>query len=261
MSILIDADGERIDVAAASSVNSLDAMTIVMWEYATSISGGTAQNLMSKGPNNSQWLFFRPGADINDLSFFHDRATTDTLVRSSVSLFASNAWRFIAATDENNVAPRLYWGSLTQAVAEVSSYNLQMTGVGSPADDSANGIRVGVNQTSSGQNNAKSRFAYIQIYNRRLSLGELESLQWRMRALSGCVLFLVPGYNGTGTQTDYSGNGNHGTIVSTASVADHVPIPFRRCGPLWMPKSVASKSFPPFRSTHQPRFFDRRRAS
>jgi hypothetical protein len=58
--------------------------------------------------------------------------------------------------------------------------------------------------------------------------------------VAGCKLHAVYGYNGTGTQPDWSGNANNGTVQGTTAVADHVPLTFRKHGSLYVPYAVAA---------------------
>ena len=61
------------------------------------------------------------------------------------------------------------------------------------------------------------------LHNRRLSLGELKTQQFAPHPVSETVLFVPLGFNGTGTQADWSGNGNNCKVTGATQSAD-VPI-------------------------------------
>jgi len=86
-------------------------------------------------------------------------------------------------------------------------------------------------------------------FDRALSLGEIRSLQFHPRVLSGCVLYSHYGFNGTGTQPDWSGKGNSGTVTG-ATVSNHVPLgsPFGFDDPL--PYIVTPSSVVPLFEKH-----------
>ena len=63
----------------------------------------------------------------------------------------------------------------------------------------------------------------LQVHNTDLALAEIQRQQFRPHPLASTLVFCMLGYAGTGTQPDWSGNGNNGTVTG-ATVADHVPL-------------------------------------
>ena len=57
-----------------------------------------------------------------------------------------------------------------------------------------------------------------------MPLAQMQALQFNLHPTTNTLLLSHYGYNGTGTQPDWSGNGHNGTVTG-ATVADHVPMP------------------------------------
>lgn len=67
---------------------------------------------------------------------------------------------------------------------------------------------------------------------------QMQQFNQHCPVVAGCTLFTHYGYNGISTQPDWSGTGNVGTVTG-ATVADHVPLTFRKYGPLYVPYTGA----------------------
>jgi len=65
--------------------------------------------------------------------------------------------------------------------------------------------------------------AIVAVVDRVLTLGEIQSWQFRPRVVSGTKLFCHLGYDGVGDQADWSGTVGTGTNTG-ATQADHVPL-------------------------------------
>jgi hypothetical protein len=144
--------------------------------------------------------------------------------------YGTNKWCFAAITMDFNGAngnQKLYHGDLSTLAVEPSAYSLQTVGTGTRPSDASVDAFIG---NSSNANVALGgALSIVAVFNRVLSLGEIQSWQFDPRMMAGCVGLWRLGDNGTGTQPDYSGNGNAGTVTS-ATQADNPPLrrPWRR---------------------------------
>lgn len=158
------------------------------------------------------------------------RAGGDTAINyvTNDAPLSANAWRCVAATMDTSVTSsciHIYTGSLTANMVE-RAYGTSDNGSGtSTNDDSAKKLFLG--------NIAADTQAFvgdigpIALFNRILSLGEIQSWQFRPRLLAGCVGFWRLGRNGTSVQPDLSGNGNAGTVETGITRVADVPLGFR----------------------------------
>lgn len=126
------------------------------------------------------------------------------------------------ATDQKG-----FFGDESTLVSEIS-YSFQQAGTGTYNSDTLQPLRVMNNDTP---NNAMAGdFAWVGIWNAQLTLTDL-LLQWKnlqapIVKRSNNVLFChygIHGSGGVGTQLDWSGNANNGTITG-ATKADHAPL-------------------------------------
>ena len=231
-----------VNVGSAASLDNLTAITILAWVYPTSIATND-QVIWSKTEVSSftayNTLYLSSGGG-GDGSIYADtkRATTDTLVNSAGSVVSDNAWQFIGAVKDTGGASsdqKLYYGTLSAVVAEVGSYTTQQVGSGTVGDDSAQSASIGNASPTSPQ--SWSRFigsiAWVGVWNRKLSLSEIQVQSQHPQVTSGCVGMWFLGLQGTSTHIDFSGNSNSGTVTG-ATVSDNPPI--------WLFSSTASNS-------------------
>jgi len=225
---------DKVNCDSGASLDNVQVGTLIVWCYPTSITTfGTATN---KGGTMRVRV---KDTNTGDVYFFYGRSVQGIDSRSTANALVANAWQCIACRWDFNGASsdqQIFVGSLTVAATEVSYAN-QSVGSGTN-NNSADNLFVG-NVSATGTASFPGRIAFAGLWNRYLTLGEIHAQQFRPHVTSGCVLFVELGYAGTSTQPDWSGNGNNGTVTG-ATVADHVPIPFRRSGPLYVPYTVAA---------------------
>ena len=221
-----DGSSNNVNYGSGSSLDNLHEHTLIMWLYVRSL---TASNriVASKEVNSAttfdkQWQIRSSG----QLDTFMNTSGTDATARSNTgagNVVYAGQWFYIVFSMSSSMVPRLYLGTATTTVKEVS-YVTQTTGTGSPTDESASNFILGNNQLLARAGNFD--IAYVQYINRELSLGELRSLQYRPRFVTGTRLLSFPGFNRTGTQTDYSGFGNSGTVTGATLSLPTPPIRF-----------------------------------
>lgn len=216
-----DGTSDRIAVAANATIDDLTAFTTLQWVYMTAFTSG--RRFWSKGPAapNGKDLAMDFINTPNSVFFQVARATTTALASSVANIYADNAWACIVTTYDEADGPRIFAGSLTAALAEVSYAAARTIGAGATSADNTETLKIFNRQTLVGA--PAGRVGEFLFWNRRLTLGELRTHQFRPHASSGLVVWHK--YNeGTGTQRDYSGNKNTGTVTGATALANHVPL-------------------------------------
>lgn len=215
---LVDNSTDNVNYGSGSGLDSptLTAATLMFWVYPTTVANALRQVIGKKGAANTGWVVVKRGADGTNWAFLVDRATTDAGV--DITGVQANVWQYMAyswnvgATDFHS-----YLGTLSAVATEISAG--VATGSGAQVDDSAESLIVG----QGNQNATGMRMGIVQIVNRVLTLAEIQHLQFHPYPIPGTVLYTHLGLTGTGTQPDWSGNGNTGTVTG-ATVSEHVPL-------------------------------------
>jgi hypothetical protein len=214
----VTAGTDVVNHGSDSSLDDLSSFTLAFWAMPDALASNNA--LWGKLTNTSANNRFVASDGLGNLRFFilgsanWDYRTNDTPV-------STGNWYYIAVTFDAGVSPdvAIYVGSPTSILSE-SAYTTSTDGSAKVAD-SNNNLHIGNNGNAA--NCWDGKIATAQIWNRALTLGELQAQQFRPRVTNGCVLYTHYGFNGTGTQPDWSGNGNSGTVTG-ATVSDHVPL-------------------------------------
>jgi len=206
---------DRVDCGSAAGIDNLVAWSMCGWAYITDL--GVFSRFMSKGDDVKEVMF---GGSAGNTRLRQARPTNATAVENGA--FPLNSWRFFAGTYDGTDGPRLFRGSLTARVTEVS-YSQRDTGSGAETSDAANSLWIGNRPTGTANRAPAGRIANACFINRRLTLGELGRLQFRLLPDADTLGLWHLGFNGTGTQPDLSGHGNNGSVTG-AAVADHVPL-------------------------------------
>jgi hypothetical protein len=229
MSLLCNANGERINFGSATELDDLSAFTVIMWVYVNTLS--TYDYLGGKNSaSNDQIRLQIADVSTNGQIAAQVGYTGVNCFYASDYVVPSGQWSYIAwAFDDGASANdffRLYWGDLdTLATSRTITYNDDPTG--SRNSDAAESWCVG-DPLYSGVDPVDSNHALFALYDKRLSTEEIQKQQFCLApvvALSNLVIFSELGLmGGTGTQPDLSGEDNTGS-VSSATKADHVPLP------------------------------------
>lgn len=228
MSLTFTASTNVVNFGSSASVDALGtAGTFVGWYYPTSLAGDRAYFYkMTSG--YAGFGFSPPSANPNGLRMTLDRATTLLRIQDNDSVVTSSAWNFVAATWNTaglNADQKLFVGSLTSVVSEVASYNFQQVGSGTPTSVTSEDLGVG-NVPSNPAAFAAwvGDIAFVAFWSTQLSLAQIRAQQFSPHVTANCVLFCWLGFNGTGTQPDWSGNGNNGTVTGTTASNTNVPV-------------------------------------
>jgi hypothetical protein len=242
---------DRVNHGSAASLDNLDPLTYALWVYPTTVTGNRsiiAKSSAAGSPNGKALGF--DGASTR-LQFIVDRVTTDTNYVTNLSALTTNKWCFIAVTFNSGGAAgeivNIYQGDFTAALAE-GTYSTAADGSGANRDEAAISLSVGNTTPATPASAFQGRIAWAGVWNRELSVSELRTQQFHPAKTSGNVLFVAYGFNGTGSQIDWSGNANAGTVTGASLTPDHVAL-----GPLFgfdddLPYNVSTVAAPCLRS-------------
>jgi hypothetical protein len=217
---------DKVDCGSAASLDDIPsaAFTVYAWVYRTA--NGANQHIFSKDNSfPSGWSLTANNVSGTDgelrfVVFRNTSTATDWADAISVSgTIPLNTWTFVAGRYDPATTPqmKLYAGGLTTPVAEVASYFRQQDGTGSFLSDAAANLYVGNLQRST----TLPFLGRIQrggLIPGALALGDLQILQYgtlvQAAAFAPKLLF---DFQATGTQLDFSGNGNTGTITGATT--------------------------------------------
>jgi hypothetical protein len=205
---------DKITVTNPLTFGAGTALTHVMWVYrhAANVS---ANRGMNKGITDVLVRF----NSANLWEFNITRAGGIALADvADTALLLLDTWECIALTYDETDGPRIFRGTLTTPMTEVT-YLTRTVSSGDTSADSGD-LWIG-NRSAAGSLSAPLRFSHYAMYSRRFELGELQAHRFDWRPRPDC-LFLYD-IHGTGTQLDRSGNGRNGTVTG-GSIANHVPI-------------------------------------
>ena len=207
----------QVDFGSAASIDDLVTCTF-MFIYRPTTVDTTFRYLWRKHTGSA-------GTSINhnNSDFELDRiySTTDMFVSSTGDIISANNWYVTFFVDAGaGVAPRIYHALLGSALAEVS-YGAQQTPVGTLTTDASATALVGFRDST-------SRFigdiAVVAVWEEVFSLEDCKQQYWRAFPTVNSRVLTHLGFNGTGTQPDWTGSGNSGTVTGT-TVTGHAPIP------------------------------------
>lgn len=218
MSLLFGANtNDRVLLAAGN--DNQHTFTVLQWIYRTADTN--FRRLWHKGSPGDAKSFINWSTFANDARFAVKRATTDAAAATAASALPQNQWLFVATTYDATDGPRIFVGTLTTTVAEVS-YASRVVGSGAESSDSDSAWSFGADPTTNGSQ-FEGRQAIAAHYRRRFSLAELKAYQFTPRNDADCDILLH--VHGTGTQPNLStlGRGLNGSVTG-ATVAPHVPL-------------------------------------
>ena len=157
----------------------------------------------------------------SDIGIARIYSTTNMVATSTGDVISAGNWYVSFFVDGGvAVAPRIYHAQLGSALVEVS-YAQQDTPVGTLTGDATATVLVGFRD-------ATRRFigdmAVVAVWEEAFSLDQCKAQYWRAVPTATSVLISQLGFNGTGTQPDWSGNLNTGAVTA-ATVTDHAPLP------------------------------------
>jgi hypothetical protein len=217
MALLFDADGEKVNHGSASDIDSI-AVGTVLYILRPSVVNAS-HHIFRKGIATFSRLIIDSAGHIE---FGKHRTTTNLLIVTSSTPATANVWQAIAASwnlSGANGNQHLYHANLGSAITE-QAYTTQQVGSGTH-DDSASDWNVGC-RLDTGAAAFRGEIARQQVWDRQLSLSEINTAVYEY--LSGSLMHSEYGYNGVGTQVDYSGKGHAGTVTGATEATSHAPV-------------------------------------
>jgi hypothetical protein len=200
-------NSDRLTIAASGTVNSLTAWTNIGW-FRPSGFGGGGLRMWAKQSSSGGRHAGAIGNSAGVLTHDAQRATTDAGATSSTALLV-DTWQCVAFTYDETDGTRIFIGTHNDPMSEVL-YSSRTVGSGATEADAGNPLYFGnrdtLNAAFLGQIQEHAHFGW------RMSLDEMQAWQ-RDPSPVGARVFIVHGQNGTGTQTDLTGNANHGTVT------------------------------------------------
>lgn len=241
------ANSTRIDCGNPTILTDLTQVTCCAWIYNTSTSN-LSRDIWGKGTNVRR---MRISAVTNRFGIVVSRATTPLNaegVCTNFPAYALNKWLFFCGqldTGGANGDQKLYVGDQLSRPVEPSAYQTQSVGSGIVTSDSGGNFQIG-NQASGTA--WVGRLASVAIWNRLLSYAEILQ-QWELgltnfgllAPTAGCVNLVFPGFNGVGSQRDWSGHDNHGTVTGATYTPFGVPSP---TAPAWHRRAFKAAAAP-----------------
>lgn len=216
---------DRVDCGSAASLDDLSSISVLAWVYPTSLVNDKAIVSKYRGTAGEGWILYMVGTS-GAIGWRRERATTDQDYVSNTGFLTADLWNCVGVLSDTTDA-KVYYGTLTSRMAEVT-YSSSAGGSGILAIDASRILMIGNRDAATPNAAFPGDIALAMVWNRRLSEGELFAQQFNPRVTSGCVLYVCCGFNGTGTQADWSGNVNNGTVTGATLSTRGLPI-----GPLF----------------------------
>ena len=215
---------DHINQGSGSSLDNIAQGTFILWVDLDAIPA-SFESFSSKGGTgglSTPSLSHTGNVGAGMLQISAGRAT-DGQSASSVASVLTTGFQIIAGTwDITNGGPRVYRGTLTTIIVDVT--NTSVDGAGAQNDDSAFDLFVWNSEESGFDTiSPNGRLSRCMIFNTDLSLNQIRGQQFMPHNTANTVLWVEYGYNGTGTQPDWSGNGNSGAVTGLTQ-SDHIPL-------------------------------------
>src|SRR6185503_3581635 len=216
---------DRDEVTSTAAISSLPAWTWLFW---LQISTFTANRVIVRKRNIGHRITLFSTADLN---ISVARATTSTAYQTNSGLLSTlNKWYQLMVTFDIAAGAGLVHTALIGDLATAltaCTFGTATDGSGAQLGDS--GVNLGIRSQEGGGNSLQGVIAVAGYFNRVLTPGEGQDWLWYRNPKSGLILHHELGFQGTGTQIDYSGNGHAGTVTGATQSA-HAPTrnPFSR---------------------------------
>lgn len=215
---------DKIDFGSPAQLDNLATITICAWIYPTTLTTTNSPRVWNKDSNSGvNNRFHLSGASGNNMRFrINSTGGSSGNVETNTNFLTTNNWYFVCAVQEavgiaNNM--HIYHGSRT-SLAREATYGVRVDlTVAKEADNTKNMI-IGGNTTLS---SFPGEIAWVGIWNRALTLREIQQQQGKVSQTSGNVFFSFLGFSGRSTQTDISRYRASGTITG-ATISRGYPL-------------------------------------
>ena len=218
-----DSSSDRIDLGSPASLDDLSAYTILLWVKPSTLTQVTRLSTKEPGAGGNHVFRLGSGAANDELFFVRTRATTTTVYETDNSNLTTGKWWFIALVWDDAQTPevRIYVGDLNTLATE-RTYTTSTDGSGALTTDAADPWQIG--NRNGGSDALGGDYAFYAIFNTMLTTGQIHAQQFRPHKTASSLVLSLPGFDGTSTAVDLSGNGLNGTMSGVTN-ADHAPLP------------------------------------
>lgn len=248
MALNFSSDQYGINVGSGTSLNNPTVMTCLAWVKPTNVAQDNKFILGKYKSSPDVFYNFAYGnADgfAGGIKVDISRATQSCSAFSTGAIVSNGTWQFLgfqfdingSATDQ-----KCLYGDLSTPIAEIGGYSIQRVGSGAHGDDSAGSAIIGQFSTDLfAWVDPADTIAFVGLWPSLLTLAQMRMQQRSLLPIiPGFVGFWHPGlYGASGTQPDWSGNGNNGTIVGSPALAAHVPLAWPQV-PTYVPVTAAA---------------------
>lgn len=218
-----DGVDDVINCGSSASLGDINVFTYTAWIFPNTFGEGSFARIINKSASPSTGKFFNvhdnTSGTRNSLHLLIDTSGTDAEAHAADNSIVTGAWQFVAASFDSSLVPRLYRGTPSADVAELS-YASQVTGTGSVNTDATYNLLIG--NRDNGTRTFDGRIADVRIFNIVLSLSELLAVQRGLIVRPEKMIGWWPLFGEQSPEPDWSGNNNHGTVTG-AIRADHPP--------------------------------------
>jgi hypothetical protein len=225
MALTFAANGDLVAISAGAFTTVGATGTVLVWIYLTDDAArqywfGHAAG----GPEVS--LDWRADQANDIINCYRQRSTTYLQAAAHAANFAAyglNKWlcfAFIFNTGGADADQIMLMGDLSTSLAAPSGYSTQTLGSGT-LTTTARDFYLGNGPATTRE--LHGRIGSAALFDSALTVAQCQWWQFNPRMMPGCSGLYHLGFNGTGTQTDYSGNGASGAVTGATQV-DHVPV-------------------------------------
>lgn len=204
------ATSDRVDFGAVTDFDNMSAFTVLGFFYATNVTIGTTTYMFSKRIS-SGWYVSRINGGPN-LRFLWTRSVSNVDFQTNTSPVAINTWYGFAFVIDKAATPIVK--AYQYSAGAISAVTFSSTGAGSGTYTAETGNFTVANSADVSPVNAfKGRVGPVALYP-GVTLTSSQCLGWFQspRVMASTCRFWRLGNEGTGSQQDYSGNGNAGTV-------------------------------------------------
>lgn len=221
---------EYVNHGSDVSLDDMDPCTIMAWVKVDALDASERNLLINKESGTDEGLSFYVGFNSGSPQLIAIRQSTTatwhtaTAVAANFTHWGTGKWVFVVAVLNFGGTARLLVGDLSNVPAEPSAYTSQVAGTGAVQTDAANDLIVANGRGIATFWRFGGDVATKHIVEEALTNQQIIQQWMRFSLRSTSRLFPHYGFNGTGTQADWSGNLNNGTITGNPTVVDHVPL-------------------------------------
>ena len=226
MALLFDAATERVECGSPAELDDVTVGSMLAWVWFNDLSLGRWRFKKAAGEWNNHQEMYCTDADY----YFLTQYTTQNLYINAGAVLTTGKWWFLGASWDENGADadqKLWIGDLSTFASEPGSYANQDAPTGTIGSNASGTFKIG--NRYGDDRSFEGYIAWLAFWNGTpLDIDEVRLQQFDLSsprvALADCVIFMHLGLTGTGTQADWSGGANNGTITG-ATLTPHVPLP------------------------------------